>query len=72
MKMVITVDNKIYQLEELDDTYISSSFHLPIKIIKNREDKYTIKYDICGVYDKSFTTLIAAFREALLVQRKFV
>ena len=71
MKLNLIVDRKTHIIEENDNVYTSPSFHSYIKIIKNREHKYTVNYDIIGVCDKSFTTLIGAFREGLLTQENY-
>ena len=71
MKLNLIVDNKIHIVEESDNVYTSPSFQEYIRIIKNREHRYTINYDIVGVCDKSFTTLVGAFREGLLTQKSY-
>lgn len=70
--MLLLVDGTNYTITESNDVYTSPALRDFISIHKKNDHKYTIDFDnVFGLQNRSFTTLQAAFREALLVQKHY-
>ena len=69
--MKLTVDNKEYIVTENGTMFTTPSFNSAISVSKVHEFKYRVDSDIYGVASVSFTSLVAAFREALLISKRF-
>ena len=70
--MILLVDGTNYTVEKSNNIFRSSVLLEFISIHKKNDHKYTLDFD--NTFDlspRSFTTLEAAFREALLIQKKY-
>lgn len=70
--MILLIDGISHQINVSNKIYTSPDLKEFISIIEKREHKFTIDFDnTFNRPSKSFTTLQAAFREALLIQEDY-
>ena len=70
--MILPVDGINYTITETNGIYTSQSLRDFISIVKKNDHKFTLDFDSTfNLYPRSFTTLQAAFREALLIQKSY-